>query len=36
MLAEKASDILLKRPALQPEALPFHSQVSPSLARTSA
>jgi choline dehydrogenase len=28
MLAEKASDILLCKPALQPEALPSHSQLS--------
>jgi len=27
MLAEKASDLILGKPALQPEALPYHSQV---------
>jgi choline dehydrogenase len=27
MLSEKASDILLGRPPLTPEALPFHSQL---------
>jgi len=27
MLAEKASDLLLGKPGLQPEALPYHSQT---------
>lgn len=28
MLAEKASDILLGKPALEPEALPYYNQFS--------
>jgi hypothetical protein len=28
MLAEKASDILLGKPPLKPEALPYYSQFS--------